>query len=69
MRRFLFIARAKIVGITDDEGLKALNGYGEMVFEIEDDRSVFDTTDSAIEQINKEYPDSRFETYDWKEIK
>ncbi len=40
IKKFLLIARENIIGISDDEGLKALNGYVEKAFEITDETVV-----------------------------
>ena len=35
MKKYLLTARANIIGVSNDIGLKALNGYGEMMFEFD----------------------------------
>lgn len=36
MKKYLLTARANIIGVSNDIGLQALNGYGEMMFEFDD---------------------------------
>ena len=69
MRKYLLIAREKIIGITNDEGLKALNGYLERIFEVSDGQSVTDVCEATIKKIEEEFPDARFVDYEYKEIK
>lgn len=69
MKKYLLIAREKIIGITDDEGLKALNGYLERVFEVPDGQSVTDVCEATIKKIEEEFPNARFVDYEYKEIK
>ncbi len=69
MKKYLLIAREKIIGITNDEGLKALNGYLERVFEVPDGQSVTDVCEATIKKIEEEYPNVRFVDYEYKEIK
>ena len=54
MRKYLLIAREKIIGITNDEGLKALNGYLERVFEVPDGQIVTDVYEATIKIIEEE---------------
>ena len=68
MKRYLLIAREKIIGITNDEGLKALDGYLERVFEVPDGQSVTDVCEATIKKIEEEFPDARFADYEYKEI-
>ena len=69
MKKYLLTARANIIGVSNDIGLQALNGYGEMMFELDDNQTIDEISESAINQINKRYPDYRFDAYDLKEIK
>lgn len=69
MKKYLLTARANIIGVSNDIGLQALNGYGEMMFELDDNQTIDEISESAINQINKQYPDCRFDTYELKEIK
>ena len=69
MKKYLLTARANIIGVSNDIGLKALNGYGEMMFEFDDNQTIDEISESAINQINKRYPDYCFDTYELKEIK
>ena len=69
MKKYLLTARANIIGVSNDIGLKALNGYGQMMFEFDDNQTIDEISESAINQINKRYPDYRFDTYELKEIK
>ena len=69
MKKYRLIAREKIIGITGDEGLKALNGYLERVFEVPDGESVTDVCEATIKKIEEEYPNTRFVDYEYKEIK
>jgi hypothetical protein len=69
IKKYLLTARANIIGVSNDIGLQALNGYGEMMFEFDDNQTIDEISESAINQINKQYPDYRFDTYELKEIK
>ena len=69
MKKYLLTARANIIGVSNDIGLQALNGYGEMMFEFDDNQTIDEISESAINQINKQYPDCHFDTYELKEIK
>ena len=69
MRKYLLIAREKIIGITNNEGLKALNGYLERVFEVPDGQSVTDVCEATIKKIEKEFPNACFVDFEYKEIK
>lgn len=69
MRKYLLIAREKIIGITNDEGLKALNGYLERVFEVPDGQSVTDVCEATIKKIEEEFPNACFVDFEYKEIK
>lgn len=69
MKKYLLTARANIIGVSNDIGLQALNGYGEMMFEFDDNQTIDEISESAINQINKQYLDYRFDTYELKEIK
>ena len=51
------IARKNIIGIHDDEGLKALDGY--MVFSYETDDA-----DIIINEFEKRYPDFKADRYE-----
>lgn len=68
MKKYLLIARERIAGITDDEGLKALNGYLERVFEVSDEQSVTDVCETTIKRIETEFPKAHFVDYEYKEI-
>lgn len=68
MKKYLLIAREKIIGITNDESLKALNGYLERVFEVPDAQSVTDVCEATVKKIEEEFPDARFVDYEYKEI-
>lgn len=39
MKKYLLTARANIIGVSNDIGLQALNGYGEMMFEFDDNQT------------------------------
>ena len=69
MKKYLLTARANFIGVSNDIGLQALNGYGEMMFEFDDNQTIDEIRESAKNQINKQYPDCRFDTYELKEIK
>lgn len=69
MKKYLLTARANIIGVSNDIGLQALNGYGEMMFEFDDNQTIDEISESAKNQINKQYPDCHFDTYELKEIK
>lgn len=69
MKKYLITARADIIGVPNDIGLQALNGYGEMMLEFDDNQTIDEIYESAKKQINKRYPDYRFDTYELKEIK
>lgn len=60
MKAIKLIARADIKGITTDEGLKALDGYGESewkTFETDDDGIIsFDKIDAFIDEFIDENP-------------
>ena len=68
IKKYLLIARENIIGISDDEGLKALNGYVEKVFEITDEQVFNEVLKEEIKKLSAEYPDNHFETYDYREI-
>lgn len=40
-----------------------------MMFEFDDNQTIDEIRESAKNQINKQYPDCRFDTYELKEIK
>ena len=67
-KKILLIARENIIGISDDEGLKALNGYVEKVFEVTDEQVFNEVFDEEIKKLSVEHPDNHFETYDYSEI-
>ena len=69
MRKYLLIAREKIIGITNDEGLKALNGYLERVFEVPDGQSVTDVCEATIKKIEEECPNACFVDLNTKRLK
>ena len=69
MKKYLLIAREKIIGITNDEGLKALNGYLEKILEVSDGQSVTDVREATIKKIEEEYPNACFVDFEYKEIK
>ena len=60
MKKYRLIAREKIIGITGDEGLKALNGYLERIFEVSDGQSVTDVCEATIKKIEEEFPNACF---------
>ena len=68
MGKYLLIAREKINGIDNDSDLKKLNGYGEIIVEIPDGKEIADVLDEAIENINRCFPDCKFENFEWKKI-
>ena len=69
MKKNILTARAHFIGVSNDIGLQALNGYGEMMFEFDNNQTIDEISEVAINQINKQYPDYRFDTYELKEIK
>ena len=68
MKKYLLIARERIIGITDDEGFKALNGYLERAFEVPDGQSVTDVCEATIKKIEAEFPEAHYVDYEYKEI-
>ena len=52
MKKYLLTARANIIGVSNDIGLQALNGYGEMMFELDDNQTIDEISESAINQTN-----------------
>ena len=68
IKKYLLIARENIIGISDDEGLKALNGYVEKVFEITDEQVFSEVFEEEIKKLSAEHPNNHFETYDYREI-
>lgn len=68
MAKYRFIARENIMGINDDLGLKALDGYGEIIVNVPDDNITSDILDNAIKQLNEKYPGRHFAKYDFKKI-
>ena len=43
----LLIARKNIIGITDDEGLKALDGYKEFTSDVDDKETLIELFENA----------------------
>lgn len=66
MKKYLFIAREKIIGINDDRGLFALDGIGKIIIDIPDDKRPEEYFDYAIEKVNEAFPDRYFESFEWK---
>ena len=52
MKKYLLTARANIIGVSNDIGLQALNGYGEMMFEFDDNQTI-DEISTACEEMSK----------------
>lgn len=65
MKKYLFIAREKIIGINDDHGLYALNGIGKIYMDIPENKNPEDYIDDAIKKVNEEFPDRCFESFEW----
>lgn len=68
IKKYLLIARENIIGISDDEGLKAVDGYVEKLFEVTDEQIFIEVFEKEIKKLSAEYPNNHFETYDYKEI-
>ena len=51
-KKYLLIARENIIGISNDEGLKALNGYVEKVFEITDEQVFSEVFEKEIKKLS-----------------
>ncbi|MBR4766740.1 MAG: hypothetical protein IK085_08260 [Clostridia bacterium] len=68
IKKYLLIARENIIGISDDEGLKAVDGYAEKVFEVTDEQIFTEVFEKEIKNLIAEHPNNHFETYDYKEI-
>ncbi len=68
MITYKLIARAKIHGIDDDEGLRTLNGYAELVREYDNTIPFSILSEEMIDAVNEKYPDYHFEQYDFETI-
>ncbi len=61
---YKLVARANIVGITSDEGLKALDGYCESEFVVADDRDLQRVFDIECQRIKDENPAKALERFE-----
>ena len=68
MKKYRIIGREKNGGINSDEGLKALNGYGEAIYETDDDQQIEDVFEAAKIYLDQMYPNCRFATYELSEL-
>ena len=63
MNRFKIIAREVIVGIYDDFGLWALDGYAELIGECDASVPIETVKEEMISLIKERHPKNRFELF------
>ena len=70
MKHYFVIAREHIVNPTigkqhNDLGLKALDGYGELIVDIPDGKNIDDFYDKIKSQLDEKYPGNHFTTFEF----